>query len=313
MDVADFHCDLLWYLANDAKRTVYDPESQSSVSMFKEGRVAVQTFPIFTITGKSSVKEGMKQFEIFQRLSKLDPDFFGPTMRYKLAIENASGFCNEEEPLEEGLRRVERWWTQSPIYYISLTWNQENRFGGGVDTQVGLKEDGRRLLQWMSGRKIAVDLSHASDRLAEDILKEIKKWDVIPIASHSNFRAVCPHPRNLPDHLAQGIAQEGGLIGLNMVRHFIGENGPHAILLHLEYAHRLKIENHLCLGADFFGEIDLDRAKMHLKPYFFEGFSNSACYPQLRKILSSSCSDEYIDNLMYSRLNHFLETYPHVN
>ncbi len=306
MRIADFHCDLLWYLSNDSSRTVLDAESQSSVPFLKQGGVAIQTFPIYTATGANSVRQGEKQFEIFNRLSHMDPDFFGPRLRYKLAIENASSFCSEEEPLEHGLRRLESWHTRYPIKYISLTWNEENRFGGGAATNIGLKEDGKMLLKWMSGKKIAVDLSHASDALGKDIIREIETVEITPVASHSNFRSVCSHPRNLPDRLAKAIAKSGGLIGLNMVRHFLGSKGPEDVIAHIKHAQKLGIENHLCLGADFFGEIDAEKA--HMKPYFFEGFSTSACYPQLRKILCSSFPEAFIDNLMYYRLNHFLET-----
>lgn len=285
-----------------------DAESQASVPLLKQGGVAIQTFPIYTVTGKDSVKEGTKQFEIFDKLSHLDPDFFGPRLRYKLAIENASGFCTEEEPLEEGLKRLESWWKKYPIMYISLTWNEENRFGGGAETKIGLKEDGKKLLAWMSGKNIAVDLSHTSDALGEDIIREIQTLDITPIASHSNFRSICNHLRNLPDHLAQAIAARGGLIGLNMVRHFLGTKGPEDVVAHIQHAQKLGIENHLCLGADFFGEVDVEAEKAHMKPYFFEGFSTSACYPELRKILRSSYSEEFVDHLMYYRLNHFLET-----
>jgi membrane dipeptidase len=160
----------------------------------------------------------------------------------------------------------------------------------------------------MSGKAIAIDLSHASDALGADILREIKTLDITPIASHSNFRSICNHQRNLPDHLAIGIAEQCGLIGLNLVRHFLGVKGPEDVILHIQHARKLGIENHLCLGADFFGELDVEAEKDHMKPYFFEGFSTSACYPELRKILRSTFSEEFVDHLMYYRLNHFLET-----
>jgi membrane dipeptidase len=140
MRVADFHCDLLWYLSNDSKRTVMDSESQASVPLLKQGGVVIQTFPIYTVTGVSSALKGAKQFEIFEKLSHLDPDFFGPRLRYKVAIENASGFCTEDESLEVGFKRLELWRKKFPIQYISLTWNEENRFGGGAETTMGSRK-----------------------------------------------------------------------------------------------------------------------------------------------------------------------------
>ena len=298
MRVADLHCDLLWYLSNDPTRTVNDPASQCSVPFLEQGKVDIQTFPIYTVTGPQSAILGQKQFEIFDALPQLMP-----SLRPKLAIENGSGFCAEQENLEVGLQRIDAWHQKHPIVYISLTWNEENRFGGGAKTQIGLKEDGKRLLEWMSGKNIAVDFSHTSDALAHDIFQAIQSLDITPIASHSNFRSVCNHLRNLPDDIAIQIAQKGGVIGLNMVRHFIGTK-PEDLILHLQHAQKLGIDRHLCLGTDFFGELD---AEAHMKPYFFDGYSTSACFPKIYQILRTTFSDDYIEELMYTRLNHFLE------
>jgi microsomal dipeptidase-like Zn-dependent dipeptidase len=301
MPTADLHCDLLWYLGNDKKRTILDPESQASLPSFREGEVALQIFPIYTQTAPDSVRKGMAQWEIY----KTFPSLFQSHLTPRLAIENASSFCTETDALEFHLLEV--WHKEHPIVYISLTWNEENRFGGGAATKIGLKEEGKKLLEWMSGKNIAVDLSHASDALAEDILSEIKHLQITPIASHSNFRAIYPHLRNLPDHLAQEICAQGGIIGLNLVRHFVGPSTIKDIYLHVHHAHQLGLENHLCLGADFFPEIDVELEKAHMKPYFFEGFSTSSCYPKLEAMLRLNFSEEFVENLMHKRLIRFLE------
>src|SRR5437762_9444979 len=41
------------------------------------------------------------------------------------------------------------------------------------------------------------------------------------IASHSNARALCPHPRNLTDDLARALAKRGGVVGLHMLNQFL--------------------------------------------------------------------------------------------
>lgn len=308
MRVADLHCDLLWYLANHEHRTVFDPESQVSVPFLQEGCVALQVFPIYTVTGPRSVEEGIRQLKIYSQLPQMAPGFFEQHLTPRVAIENASSFCSEYEPIEQALKRLESWHEQHRIVYISLTWNEENRFGGGSDTKIGLKEDGKKLLEWLSGKGIAIDLSHASDPLAQEVLQEIHSLHILPIASHSNFRSICAHRRNLQDLVAQAIAKKGGVIGLNLVRHFLGPNGPQDVLAHIRYAQKLAIENHLCLGADFFPEIDVEEEKAYLKPYFFEGFSTSACYPRLRQLLLSTFPEAFVDQIMYQHLITFLES-----
>ena len=108
--------------------------------------------------------------------------------------------------------------------YVSFTWNMENRFGGGALTTVGLKDDGKRLLEVLATNRIAVDLSHASDRLAYDIFNYIDKHklDMKVIASHSVMRAIHHAPRNLPDEIAKEIIKRKGIIGLNFIAKFIG-------------------------------------------------------------------------------------------
>ena len=52
MQVADFHCDLLSYLAEDAKRTPHDLASRASIPQLQAGGVKLQTLAIFTKTAR---------------------------------------------------------------------------------------------------------------------------------------------------------------------------------------------------------------------------------------------------------------------
>ncbi|MBS0648277.1 MAG: membrane dipeptidase [Verrucomicrobia bacterium] len=302
MRVADFHCDLLSYLAEDESHTAHNPISRASIPLLQAGGVRLQTLAVYTKTAAGSAKSGSKQAEIFFQLSGKYP-VLGRDIKTVLSIENASSFCEEEEPLEKGIERLESWLKKAgKIAYISLTWNGENRFGGGNATQVGLKPEGRELLQWMARHKIAVDLSHTSDRLAEDILDEA----IGTVASHSNFRAVAPHPRNLPDDIAQEIAARGGVIGLNFVRVFLGKEGPEDFIRQLEHAEKLGILDHMCFGADFFADQVLPPELHYLMPMFNPGFDNASCYPQVRKLLLKHLSPAVVEKIAYENLARFL-------
>jgi membrane dipeptidase len=300
MQIADFHCDLLSYLADDPSRTPDDPDSRASIPQLKAGGVRLQTLAIYTQTGPGSVKKGLKQVEIYFQL-------LGKEIQFVPSIENASGFCGEDEPLEKGMERLEAFYQKAgKIAYISLTWNQENRFGGGNASDVGLKPDGLQILKWMAGKKIAIDLSHTSDPLAEDLLKESEKLGITPVASHSNFRKVADHPRNLPDHLAKEIGARGGLMGINFVRVFLGGKGPDDFLRQLEHADRLGLLEKLCFGADFFKDRDLPPELQYLLPMFNPGFDSSACYPKVIELFKKHLPHGIVEKIAYQNLRRFL-------
>ena len=295
--VADLHCDLLAYLAEDSTRTCNDPQIRCSYPKLKEGGVTLQTLAIYTKTANDSVALAEKQAQIFQGLPE---DKF---LHVMAAMENASGLCDEEEKLDLGFERLDHFQqTVGPLLYISLTWHGENRFGGGNLSSVGLKQDGELLLEYLNNKQTAIDLSHTSDLLAHDILNYIDKkgLKIIPIASHSNFRAVVDQKRNLPDDLAQEIFRRGGVIGLNVVRDFFGGHPED----HIAHAVALGGENHLCFGADFFHDGDFPDSMCDQKPFSDPRFQDSSCYPTLLELCSGKLSKEKIANQNFSR---FLE------
>lgn len=264
--VIDFHCDLLSYLAGASGRTPNDSAVRCSFDQMQRGGVKTQICALFSDSVPGSAQLGLRQLEIFRSLkcqTKLLP-----------AIENASVLIEEGESLDLLFERLK---LVPDLVYLSLTWNSENRFGGPAGSAVGIKEDGIALLERLSGSGIAVDVSHASDLLAEDVFNIIdeKGLDLSVIASHSNCRAVADYSRNLPDHLIKKIAKRGGVIGINFVRHFARDFEKQ-----LNHFRSLGVENSLVLGADFF--YDDDENITLRKPddgWYFEEFGSSACYP----------------------------------
>jgi len=82
----------------------------------------------------------------------------------------------------------------------------------------GLSALGRRIVAQMERTGMAIDVSHVSDATARDVLQTV----AAPVlASHSNARALCDIPRNLPDDLIRDIAGRGGFIGVNFHPAFI--------------------------------------------------------------------------------------------
>lgn len=299
--IVDLHCDLLAYLVWGTDRTAHDRASRCSLPQLRAGNVRLQVLADFVITGAGSTEMGMAQAEAFARLSDarpqevravrgdeaaaslLDPD---APISVLFAIENASAFCEEGEPLDVGLARletIER--LTGGVLYVTTTWNGENRFGGGNVTTVGLKDDGRRLLDTLATRGIAVDLSHASPWLAEGVLEHDARHELGLglLASHSCFRHFVDLPRNLPDDVARTIFARGGMVGLNFMKPFLGGEVPARFADQVRHAVSLGGTAAYGMGADFFCTDDMPA---HLRASitgdsFFEGFGDASCYPQI--------------------------------
>lgn len=311
ISVFDLHCDLLSYLSGSrarpqSPRSAYDAASRASIPQMEAGGVRFQTLAVYVPTCSWSVRSGMRQVHLFQQLSRRYPEAFGEGgIKVALAIENASALFEENEPFERGEVRLRKIVQEGnkPLY-MSLTWNSENRFGGGALTQtVGLKEEGKRLLRLLHELNIAADLSHASDRLARDILHATP---CRVIASHSNFRSVQNVLRNMPTDVAKEVCQRRGLIGLNCIKPFLGTDES-AFLRHIQFAIDQDI---LCLalGADFYSEVSVPiKLRAAFKDMFFPNLDSAATYPYLYQMVDSSFGREITERLFSKTLQTYLK------
>jgi microsomal dipeptidase-like Zn-dependent dipeptidase len=324
--IADFHCDLLCYLHHDPRRSAHDRAPRCGIPQLKEGNVKIQIMPIFTETEPGSSKKGLAQAEIFKNLPTVYSDYFeiirtaealqsvenSSRIGIMPAFENASSLCDETENLEQALKRLKSLQKKmGKIAYVSLTWNTENRFGGGALTHVGLKEDGKRLIDELNKQHIPLDLSHASDRLAYDALEYIDKHTLtLPlVASHSNFRSIVNVPRNLPDDLAREILKRGGVIGLNFIRHFVGAESESYFLKQLEHALRFDMSCGLCFGADFFFEEDISPLyRKSPNQLYFSRYNHAGTYERVVSLWrnASIITEQAIENICFRNLQNFL-------
>lgn len=315
--ITDLHCDLLLYLAHFEGAHIEGTEDIGvTLPFLKKGNVKHQITAVFTPTRKGSVAMAAKQFTCFKTLiessdfhNQISPEgHTKDTIGITLAIENASGICSETEPIKNAFQRLDQIRdAYQRIFYISLTHHPENRFGGGnYAPGIGLKEDGERMLDYMDGQQIAIDLSHTSDALAVDILNYIDQNNLqIPvIASHSNFRVICDHPRNLPEELVQEVIRRDGLIGMNFLRAFVHPTDPDVLLEHIQMGIE-KAEDQVAFGADFFyrkGIPDPER-----QPLFFEEHEDAGKYPNIVQQLKDLGIDQTrLEKLCYQNLFNFM-------
>lgn len=300
--IVDLHCDLLSFLAEDPKHTIYDSKSNASYPDMVKGGVGLQVLAIFTQSTPNSFIEAKKQITKLDEILQNGPfELFSSSLSPSKplvipAFENAAGFCSESMQLDQGFSYLQSLLERfSRIFYISLTWDGENRFGGGNGSKVGLKSDGKELLQWMSGKKIALDFSHTSDFLADDLLNylEKKSLDIPILASHSNLRSIADKERNLPDFLVKEIIRREGLIGLNFFAPFLGKD-PSALKEHVQGFVDLGADDSLCFGADFFPSLlsSYVQSKYQTNTCFFKELNNSSCYPYALSLLPKPLLDK---------------------
>ena len=156
------------------------------------------------------------------------------------------------EPLGQDLAAL-RLFHEVGLRMLSFTWNRRTAFGDGAwenGSGGGLTRLGHEALAEAQRLGIVLDISHASDRTARDILEAAT---APVIASHSNARALCEHPRNLPDDLIRALAATGGVIGVVAVSRFITDGEPTIArwVDHIEHIVNLVGIDHVGIGADF--------------------------------------------------------------
>ncbi len=322
--IIDLHCDLLACLARNADA---DPNNTDDLGCalpyLREGNVKLQVMAIYSPGGEAPYDLTRSQVNWFRTLvsdysdsvtavttaSDIEKYIRSSKIGIVAAIENSSGLCSEDEPLDLAFERLnEVIKATGRLLYISLTHHGANRFGGGNTSDRGITADGQALLEYIDGRGIAVDLSHTSDNLAHDIINHINKrnLNLRIIASHSNFRSVYDHRRNLPDELAKAIIERRGLIGMNFLRAFLHPTDPSFLIRHIEHGLKLGGRNALCFGADYFCTRDHpDRSRV---PFYFKEHEHAGKYPQILGSLEGILSAEEKSGLASGNVREFVSS-----
>lgn len=193
----------------------------------------------------ASVRATLDQIDLFHRLSAQYPTQF--TLSPNAAAAEKAFFSGRLiSPLAiEGLHQIGnsvanlRLYHQLGVRYATLTWNCHNIYADAAlisssedDLSVakplwgGVSPAGRKLVEEMNRLGMLVDLSHVSVDTMRDVLggSPEKGWEgsiAPPIFSHSSAKALCPHPRNVPDDILQLVKKKNGLVMVNFAPDFV--------------------------------------------------------------------------------------------
>lgn len=166
----------------------------------------------------------------------------------------------EEGAVFEGNPQMVSYYRQWGVHMATLTWNFENdlAYPNSFNKDLmkrGLKKKGFEIIEAMEAEKMLLDVSHLNDGGISDALQCARRP---VIASHSNCRSLCAHSRNLSDEQIRGIADTGGVVGLNFLPSFVeeGENPRttyNGLTQHLLHLYQTGGEDVVAMGSDFDG------------------------------------------------------------
>ncbi|MFJ4870744.1 dipeptidase [Streptomyces sp. NPDC088757] len=107
------------------------------------------------------------------------------------------------------------------VRYMTLTHNDNNDWADSATDEPGvggLSAFGRQVVREMNRSGVLVDLSHVAATTMRDALDATA---APVIFSHSSSRAVCDHPRNVPDDVLERLSANGGVAMATFVPKFI--------------------------------------------------------------------------------------------
>lgn len=170
----------------------------------------------------------------------------------------------------EGTRALEgRPWEQSMVmlrtfYELGLRVNciaggARTAFADGVGdirADAGLTTFGVKLIEEMDRLGILIDLTHMTDRSFHDSMDIATRPIMV---SHVGAKAICPVDANLDDRRIRRIGENGGLIGMEIVKTEIQKGAEETgevvtydrVVDHIDYIADLIGTEHICLGLDF--------------------------------------------------------------
>ena len=109
------------------------------------------------------------------------------------------------------------------VRYLTLTHNDNVPWADSATDEPalgGLSDFGREVVAEMNRIGMLVDLSHVS----ADVMRQAIDVSSVPVIfSHSSARALCTHPRNVPDDVLARLAGNGGVCMVTFVPKFVNQ------------------------------------------------------------------------------------------
>jgi membrane dipeptidase len=133
-----------------------------------------------------------------------------------------------------------------------LTYNSRNRIGYGCAeaNDNGVTELGFQVIERMNLSGMIIDVSHAGEQTCLDTFAGSTKPVLV---THSNCRALVPHPRCKSDEVIAAMAKTGGVMGITGIRAFVSRrHNPDVsdVLDHFDHVVKVSGIEHVGVGSD---------------------------------------------------------------
>ena len=232
----DGHNDYAWEVRERAGK---DPakldirnvrtDTMTDIPRLRQGGVGAQFWSVYvpaSLAGQQAVTATLEQIDIVHRMIARYPDDFA----LALTADDVQRIFGEGKIASligmEGGHSIDsslgalRMFARLGARYMTLTHSKNTPWAdSATDTPEhgGLTAFGEEVVREMNRLGMLVDMSHVSEETMEDVLR-VTRAPVI--FSHSSARALCDHPRNVPDAILRQLPKNGGVVMVSFVPGF---------------------------------------------------------------------------------------------
>ncbi len=275
--VIDTHCDTLkclfqeftkpkdsmWDYRGDIGMGTRSSVGHLDVPRMIDGGVTCQVFAVSSERSRTPaypLRTAMLMIDRFYRECEAIPELVPVTSYDEIVDAKKRGkVCGmlsiEGSDVIEGRTELFGVFHRLGVRMVGLVHSLRNPLADGVAdrrTGGGLSELGLQAVEELDRLDMIIDVSHLNDEGYWDVIENTKNP---VIASHSNARAVCSHPRNMTDEMIQALAENGGVMGMNFAPSFVHpvEATLSGVVDHIDHIVELVGPDHVGLGSDFDG------------------------------------------------------------
>ncbi|WP_165987187.1 dipeptidase [Streptomyces sp. YIM 98790] len=236
--VFDGHNDLPWALREQVgydlgRRDIAEDQSaflHTDLPRLRAGGVGAQFWSVYvraSLTGDAAVTACLEQIDAVRMLTARYPELLRPAATAaEVAAAREAGRIASLMGAEGGhcinnSLGTLRAFHALGVRYLTLTHNATTDWADAATDEPrhgGLNRFGEEVVREMNRLGMLVDLSHVSPDTMRDALRVT---EAPVLFSHSSARAVCDHPRNVPDDVLAALAGNGGVAMATFVPTFV--------------------------------------------------------------------------------------------